>query len=70
MTEADLLEEVKGLADAYEKASDSQRVSMRPGITRVIATLRAKDKSVPRPLARIADDLDDDDDDFFDNMPV
>lgn len=71
MSDRELHHHVRKLEQAFNLAAPSQRVEMRPGIERIIETLKSGDQPIPSPLRRIEERLNfDQDEDFFDNMPV
>lgn len=70
MTTIELKNEVRKLEFLFGKAKPSQRVAMRPGIERVIAALKSHDQPIPAELRRMEAALDEEEEDFFENMPV
>ena len=70
MTAMELNEEVRKLEFLFGKAKPAQRLAMRPGIERVIAALKSNDQPIPAGLREMEQALDEEEEDFFENMPV
>ncbi|WP_370399751.1 hypothetical protein [Sulfitobacter sp. JB4-11] len=71
MTNDDFQRQVGALVAAFEKMPRAQRSHARTGVERVIQTLKDNGQPIPAPLRRIEARFgQDDEEDFFDNMPV
>jgi len=59
------------LERAYLETPSASRAGMRRGILTMIRSIKASNRSLPLSLRRLERRMqDEDDDDFFDNMPV
>ena len=70
MTNQELDRQIAELAQVYQTGSARKRQSLRPRINRIVRNLHSEDQPIPRRLVLIEQGLDQEEDDFFDNMPV
>lgn len=62
---------VEMLQARVEQANGSERLKLQPQVARVVATLKARGREVPKSLRRLDTTLRDEAlDEMFDNMPV
>ena len=70
MTAHELRTQVEKLAEALDKLPQDQRAGLQSSLDRMVEAMKAKGGSSGVRIRRGAAFTDDEDDDFFDNMPV
>ena len=70
MTAHELRNRVEELAEELDKLPKEQRVGLQSSLDRMVDALKEKGRAAGPRVRRSTFRADDDDDDFFDNMPV
>lgn len=70
MSDSPLDTQIADLERAFNKAKPSERSGFHPEINRIIRALNADHQPIPRRLEQIEERLEQEEDDFSDNMPV
>ncbi|MFK7838455.1 MAG: hypothetical protein AB8B60_19775 [Sulfitobacter sp.] len=70
MHDHDIKQQIATLERAVEATPPDRRQVLRAQITHLIETLRGREIAVPERLSLLQEQVDREEEDFFDNMPV